>query len=129
MADLSGSYARIECALGLTAPLPHTGPLPIALAAQEVAPSDSIHLETFDTAWGLINQRYWDPDFGGLDWNAVRDELRPQAARARDTEELRGVLREIRKNGWRQRWIPDAAARLGMTATKTLLPHLPRSLM
>jgi len=37
-------------------------------------------LETFDAAWSIINTTYYDPAFKGVDWIAVRDELRPEAA-------------------------------------------------
>lgn len=49
----------------------------------------------FDTAWTLIRRSHWDTTFNGVDWNAVRTELRPRAAAARTRGELRGVLNEM----------------------------------
>ena len=54
-----------------------------------------LNLETFDRAWELVNQRYWDEDFGGLDWQGVKDELRPKAAEAENRKALRKILREM----------------------------------
>ncbi len=50
------------------------------------------NLEAFDSVWNTIHDKYWDAEFDGLDWSAVRDELRPKAAAARSTAELRGIL-------------------------------------
>ena len=52
-------------------------------------------LETFDAAWSIIDQQYYDPTFNGVDWKAVRDELRPRAEKAADREALRAVIREM----------------------------------
>lgn len=52
-------------------------------------------LETFDAAWSIINTTYYDPAFKGVDWNAVRDELRPEAARARTPAELRATIAKM----------------------------------
>jgi carboxyl-terminal processing protease len=67
---------------------PQTGP-----AAAPVDPA--LALATFDSAWSRINNSYYDPAFGGLDWKGVRDELRPRAEGARTLGELRGVLRDM----------------------------------
>ena len=51
--------------------------------------------ETFDAAWTVVRDRHFDTALNGVDWNAVRDELRPRAAAARTTTELRAVLRDM----------------------------------
>jgi len=50
-------------------------------------------LASFDQTWQTVNDTYYDPTFGGLDWASVRDELRPRVERARDADEARAVLR------------------------------------
>ena len=57
--------------------------------------SNELQLASFDQAWSRINETYPYPDFKGLDWAAVRDELRPKAAEARTAAELRPVLQEM----------------------------------
>ena len=52
-------------------------------------------LVTFDTAWAIIRRTHWDTTYNGVNWNAVRDELRPKAAAARTRGELRQVLSEM----------------------------------
>lgn len=49
-------------------------------------------VETFDAAWTIVRDTHFDPSMNGVDWNAVRDELRPRAAAAKDAGELRAVL-------------------------------------
>ncbi|MDF1808122.1 MAG: S41 family peptidase [Phycisphaerales bacterium] len=49
-------------------------------------------LADFDAMWDIINETHFDPEFNGVDWDAVRDELRPQAADARNRSQLRGVM-------------------------------------
>lgn len=52
-------------------------------------------LATFDAAWQIVRDEHFDADTNGVDWNAVRDELRPRAASARTRDELRGVLMDM----------------------------------
>lgn len=66
---------------------------PLPSAAQAI--DRDLAVLTFDSAWSRVNASYYDPDFGGLDWAAVRDELRPKAAAASTQAELREVLEEM----------------------------------
>jgi carboxyl-terminal processing protease len=52
-------------------------------------------VETFDAAWTTIRDSHFDRTMNGLDWDAVRAELRPRAAAAKSTGELRGVIRDM----------------------------------
>lgn len=56
--------------------------------------SEADALADFDSMWDIINESHFDPDFGGVDWNAVRDELRPQAAQAQNRREIRSIMRD-----------------------------------
>lgn len=64
-------------------------------AARDEAAQRAVNLESFDRAWGLLRDRHFDPDLGGVDWAAVRDELRPRVAETKTREEGRAVLREM----------------------------------
>ena len=55
----------------------------------------SLSLETFDFAWQKIADTFWDESMRGVDWHAVRDELRPLARDAAGADELRPVLRDL----------------------------------
>jgi carboxyl-terminal processing protease len=49
----------------------------------------------FDSAWTIIRRTHWDSTYNGVNWTAVRDELRPRAAAARTRGELRAVLADM----------------------------------
>ena len=49
-------------------------------------------LASFDEAWTTINDSFYDPTFGGLNWAAVRDELRPRVEAASTPDEARRVI-------------------------------------
>ena len=51
--------------------------------------------ETFDAAWTIIKNTHFDKTMNGLNWDAVRDELRPRAAAAKTSAELRSVIRDM----------------------------------
>jgi len=53
------------------------------------------HLLSFDFVWTAIRDRHYDPTLGGLDWNAIREELRPRVEAAKDAGEVRSALREM----------------------------------
>ena len=63
-----------------------------SIAAQGPAPRA---LETFDEAWAIVNRTYYDPSFKGVDWKGVREELRPEAARAETPDALRAVINRM----------------------------------
>ena len=52
-------------------------------------------LAVFDDAWETIQNRYYDPKFHGIDWQAIRASFRPMAARAHGTPEFYEVLRQM----------------------------------
>src|SRR5215213_6448958 len=45
-------------------------------------------LAVFDDVWETVRDRYYDPSFHGLDWQAQRETFRPLAAEATDAAEL-----------------------------------------
>ena len=52
-------------------------------------------LAVFDDAWETIQERYYDPKFHGIDWQAQRVTFRPAAARAAKPHEFYDVLRQM----------------------------------
>ena len=69
-----------------------------ASASREVsltAEQKRLNVESFDHAWTKIRDDYWDPELGGLDWQAVRDELRPKIERAATMAEARRVMYDM----------------------------------
>ena len=62
------------------------------LCLAPAAAQTPLFVETFDAAWSLIHRSHFDPDFNGVDWEGVRDELRPLAEEAESEAELRKLL-------------------------------------
>jgi carboxyl-terminal processing protease len=62
---------------------------------EEPAIETALAVETFDTAWSIIYETHFDTTFNGVDWLALKDELRPQAEAATTVRQLRGVLRDM----------------------------------
>jgi carboxyl-terminal processing protease len=52
-------------------------------------------LVVFDDVWETIQERYYDPTFRGLDWEASRTVYRPVAAEAKSTQEFYELLRRM----------------------------------
>ncbi|MBP8273736.1 MAG: hypothetical protein KAY59_04860 [Acidobacteria bacterium] len=65
--------------------------------AQSLAPAPTVaaHLALFDEVWTTINDSFYDPTFGGLDWPGVRAELRPKAAAAASMDDARAVVNDM----------------------------------
>jgi carboxyl-terminal processing protease len=95
----SAPFAVLLCALSfLPSPaFPLALPLPPGLIDSRLALTETREgrLAVFDDVWETIRNRYYDPSFHGIDWQARREEFRPQAARARTRAEFYSVLRRM----------------------------------
>lgn len=60
-------------------------------------PDNRVHLESFDYVWSKIKETYWEDDFGGVDWDQARKELRPKIEKAKDIQEVRKIMGELIK--------------------------------
>jgi carboxyl-terminal processing protease len=69
--------------------------LPSAQAGAVSTATREGRLAVFDDVWETIRDRYYDPAFHGLDWQAQRATFRPLAADANDATELYGILRRM----------------------------------
>ena len=52
-------------------------------------------LDSFEHVWTTIRDKHWEKKPGGLDWQAIHEEFRPRVERAKDTAEVRALLREM----------------------------------
>ena len=84
-------FAGMAAALGIAmlASIPH------AAVAELTAEERKLNLDSFEQVWTTIRDQHFDPTFGGLDWQAVHDELRPKMEGAGNAQEARGVLIEM----------------------------------
>jgi carboxyl-terminal processing protease len=51
--------------------------------------------EVFEEVWRTINEKYYDPNFNGVDWTAMRERYRPRAAAATSDAEFYTVLNQM----------------------------------
>ena len=83
----------IACAA--TAPL-RAQPVATAPATQRAAVDvGQLNVQSLDVVWQTVKDNHFDPTLGGVNWDAVRDELRPKVEAARTVVEARAVLREM----------------------------------
>jgi carboxyl-terminal processing protease len=83
-------------ALSVLLPSPHQA----STASTDDSPTVSTktaegRLAVFDDLWETIQGRYYDQNFHGVDWDAMRNTFRPAAEKANDTHEFYGVVRKM----------------------------------
>jgi carboxyl-terminal processing protease len=61
----------------------------------EIAISPRDRLKVFDKTWEIVNKKFYDPKFNGVDWPAMKTKYRPLAEAAADKIELRVVLNNL----------------------------------
>ncbi len=68
-----------------------------AMPVEPALTADGRELEliSFDFVWDTIRQKHWDPDLGGLNWQAVRDSLRPEVAAATTRTQSRAAMQAM----------------------------------
>lgn len=54
-----------------------------------------LNIESFETIWTTIRDKHYDPNFGGINWQAVHDELLPKIEKAENMSEARTILRNL----------------------------------
>jgi carboxyl-terminal processing protease len=75
--------------------------LALALAASAgdadrlTAEQKRLNLDSFEHVWTTVRDKHWDPKLGGLDWQAVHDELRPRLDAATNMEQARAAMQEM----------------------------------
>jgi carboxyl-terminal processing protease len=60
-----------------------------------VARSSPSRVEVFDSAWSTVRENFFDPNFNGVDWQEMRSQYRPLAAKARSTEEFAVIINRM----------------------------------
>lgn len=86
---MSRPLARLALLLGLLVPATSAAPQSSDAVTSEQA------VAAFDEAWQRVHDTHFDRDFNGVDWAAVKAELRPEAAKARSRDEVRDVINRM----------------------------------
>ncbi len=72
---------------------------PAALATPIASPSVQSDLskrqEAFQIVWQTVNDLFYDPKFGGVDWAQARERYQPQVAKAGNDREFHLLLQEM----------------------------------
>ncbi|XWW46220.1 PD40 domain-containing protein [Fibrella sp. USSR17] len=67
-------------------------PKPLAVTAELDVDFATEKLQVFQQAWDVQNKGFYDPEFHGTNWNAIKASYEPYAAGARTPDELRRLL-------------------------------------
>ena len=51
--------------------------------------------ESFDIVWRTVKEKHYDPTFGGVDWDKVREKYAPRVAAAKSDLEFYGLLQQM----------------------------------
>src|SRR6185295_9263426 len=51
--------------------------------------------EAFDIVWNTINERFYDPTFGGVDWKKVRERYTPLVTAAASDQQFHQLLQQM----------------------------------
>jgi len=54
-----------------------------------------IRRQSFEKVWTTINEKHYDPTFGGVDWKKMREIYEPKALAAKSDAEFHGVLNRM----------------------------------
>ena len=57
--------------------------------------SEAIREETFQIVWKTVRDKHFDPTFGGVDWEKVREKYAPLATAAKSNQELHILLQKM----------------------------------
>lgn len=85
----------VSTGLGLAAACSGGAPDAAGPQPSPAAIDSALALATFDSAWAIIYRTHFDTTFNGVDWFALKEELRPRARSARAVPELRATLEEM----------------------------------
>ena len=64
-------------------------------AAIAVKDETELRRQSFLKVWNTINDKHYDPTFGGIDWQKVREQYEPKALAAKSSGEFHGILRQM----------------------------------
>ncbi len=53
------------------------------------------NVESFEHVWKTVRDKHYDPQLGGVDWQAIHDELKPRIEKSDSIDETRNILAEM----------------------------------
>src|SRR5690349_5713111 len=79
--------------IGLVASSVSPQQIPRPLIKSETTPGRNVKI--FDEVWAKVNDRYFDPNFSGVNWARIKELYRLQAQKAESKEALILILRQM----------------------------------
>jgi carboxyl-terminal processing protease len=67
----------------------------VSLYAWITPEQKQLNIDTFEKVWTTVRDKHWEKNPGGLDWQAVHDELRPKIDRAETADQARAIIRDM----------------------------------
>lgn len=58
-------------------------------------PQEQSPTTVFDEVWETVNDNFFDPNFNGVDWQAMREKYQPQATLAQSSETVAAVINQM----------------------------------
>ncbi len=83
------NFILFSCLLPLNAQKAATG------SAKVNPKTAELRRQSFEKVWNTINEKHFDPTFGGVDWLKMRGIYEPQANAAKTDAEFNGVLNRM----------------------------------
>jgi C-terminal processing protease CtpA/Prc len=69
---------------------------PVPPPAAPLVKSDTAkRQEAFEIVWQTVNDSFYDPKFGGVDWAQVRERYQPQVAKVSNDREFHQLLQQM----------------------------------
>ncbi len=68
---------------------------PPVAALPGIAESADVRRAAFEKVWTTVNEKHYDPTFGGVDWKKVRAVYEPNAYAAKTNDEFHAVIRAM----------------------------------
>ena len=68
---------------------------PQTAAGNVVAPPRDARQESFEKVWRTVKEKHFDPTFGGVDWDKVREQYAPRVAAVKSDAELYQLLQQM----------------------------------
>jgi carboxyl-terminal processing protease len=107
LAILAASSGRAQAPAGGQTP---ADPKPVLAFNENDEIPEPLRQKTFLFVWEKIREEYYDPTFGGLDWNAIKERYAPQIADAKTSGTFHSLLGKM-------------LAELGRSHLNILAPH------
>jgi carboxyl-terminal processing protease len=83
------NFLLFSCLISLNAQKPAVGTVKIASATKE------LRQQSFEKVWKTVNEKHYDPTFGGVDWLKMRGIYEPKATAATTDAQFNTVLNRM----------------------------------